>query len=131
MVQRFEVQGIDHVALGVPDPLRAAKWYQEVLGLKRLHEDVWGDFPVVIGAGSTSIALFPILGECDPPPGRQAIAMRHLAFRVDAANFVKAQEALRKRMITFEFQDHAISQSIYFSDTDGHKLEITTYNLEP
>ncbi|MGI8924851.1 MAG: VOC family protein [Fimbriimonadales bacterium] len=65
----FETQGIDHVALGVSDPLRAAKWYYEVLGLKRLHENVWGKFPVVIGAGSTSIALFPIRCECEPPPG--------------------------------------------------------------
>ncbi|MGI8924852.1 MAG: hypothetical protein ACR2HJ_12655 [Fimbriimonadales bacterium] len=56
--------------------------------------------------------------------------MRHLAFRVDGPNFTKAQETLRSRMITFEFQDHAISHSIYFSD-HGHKLEVTTYDLEP
>jgi catechol-2,3-dioxygenase len=36
---------------------------------------------------------------------------------------------LKKRAIPFEFQDHEISHSIYFRDPDGHRIEITTYEL--
>ena len=37
---------------------------------------------------------------------------------------------LKRRGIKFGFQDHEISHSIYFDDPDGHKLEITTYELQ-
>jgi catechol 2,3-dioxygenase-like lactoylglutathione lyase family enzyme len=56
--------------------------------------------------------------------------MLHLAFRADRKNFVVAQRELKERGITFEFQDHEISHSIYFRDPDGHELEITTYELK-
>jgi catechol 2,3-dioxygenase-like lactoylglutathione lyase family enzyme len=126
----FTIQSIDHVALAVRDVRRSAAWYQEVLGLKRLHEDVWGDVPGVVGAGGTSIALFPVQGS-DPKgrPGRDTLAMRHLAFRVDAANFARARQSLEGRGIAVEFEDHGIAHSIYFPDPDGHELEITTYDL--
>jgi hypothetical protein len=35
------------------------QWYQEMFGLERLYEDVWGDFPGVVGLGETSVAFFP------------------------------------------------------------------------
>ena len=55
--------------------------------------------------------------------------MLHLAFRADRKSFLAAQEELKHHGITFEFQDHEISHSIYFRDPDGHELEITTYEL--
>ncbi len=36
----MELEGIDHVAVGVRDVKRSAKWYIEVLGFERLHEGV-------------------------------------------------------------------------------------------
>jgi catechol-2,3-dioxygenase len=66
----------------------------------------------------------------DAPDSHGAAIMRHVAFQVDRVNFVKAQETLRERGIEYEFQDHAISQSIYFRDPDGYELELTTYELE-
>jgi catechol-2,3-dioxygenase len=63
------------------------------------------------------------------PDCRAAAIMRHVAFQVDRINFVNAQETLRSRGIEFAFQDHSISQSIYFQDPDGYELELTTYEL--
>lgn len=128
----FVVEGIDHVALAVRDVRASAAWYQDVLGLRRLYEDAWGDHPAVVGTGGTSIALFPVQG--DQPkgrPGRDTLAMRHLAFRVDAANFARARRELEARGLTVDFQDHGIAHSIYLRDPDGHELEITTYDLTP
>lgn len=129
----FTLEGIDHVALAVRDAHRSAAWYQDVLGLTRRYQEAWGDRPIVVGAGTTSLALFPVQGAYEggpeAPTGRSHL--RHIAFRVDGANFQRAQEALRGRGITFESQDHAISRSIYFKDPDGYELEITTYDVVP
>lgn len=125
----FEVQGIDHVALAVRDVRRSVRWYQDVLGLERRYQDVWGEYPAVIGAGTTTVALFPAEGTPRSAPGRDVLGMRHLAFRVDAGNFDRAQLTLRDRGIAFEFQDHGIAHSIYFHDPDGHQIEITTYQV--
>jgi catechol-2,3-dioxygenase len=55
--------------------------------------------------------------------------MLHLAMRANRRNFLAAQKELKKRGIEFEFSDHQISHSIYFRNPDGHRLEITTYEL--
>jgi catechol 2,3-dioxygenase-like lactoylglutathione lyase family enzyme len=127
----FEIEGIDHVALAVRDVPRSARWYADVLGFTRRHEDVWGDYPAVVAAGSTAIALFPVEGDAPKPrPGRDVLAMRHVAFRVNAVNFARAQAELTARGIAFEFQDHQIARSIYLHDPDGHEIELTTYELD-
>lgn len=130
MANQFALEGIDHVALAVRDLHRSADWYRDVLGLERRHADVWGDYPIMVGRGATMVALFPIQGDAQDIDGsRTRVRMRHLAFRADAANFARAQDALRARSISFEMQDHTISRSIYFNDPDGYEIEITTYEL--
>jgi catechol 2,3-dioxygenase-like lactoylglutathione lyase family enzyme len=126
----MDLEGIDHVALSARDVERAAQWYIDVLGFERRHQGMWDGIPVFIGKGTTSLALFPVRGKersTSREPG--GVRMLHLAFRANHKNFLAAQEELKQRGIRFEFQDHEISHSIYFSDPDGHKLEITTYDL--
>ena len=55
--------------------------------------------------------------------------MLHLAFRANRAEFVKAQEELKRRKISFRFEDHEIAHSIYFRDLNDLPLEITTYEV--
>ena len=124
----MQLEGIDHVALGVRDIERSAKWYIEVLGFERLHQGMWNGVPTFVGKGNTGIALFPTSHE-PKPSNRREIRMLHLAFRANRENFLAAQRELEKRGIEFEFQDHEIAHSIYFRDPDGHQLEITTYDL--
>jgi len=127
----FTLQQIDHVALSVADLEKSIAWYQEVLGLERRYEDAWGDYPAMLCAGSTCVALFPLRpgessarssGPAQPP-------MRHLAFRATYADLLEAEKNLQERGIPFEFQNHGIAHSIYFADPDGHQLEITTYDV--
>jgi catechol 2,3-dioxygenase-like lactoylglutathione lyase family enzyme len=126
----MQLEGIDHVALGVRDVERSAKWYTDVLGFERLYEGMWNGVPTFIGKGSTGIALFPESPDAQSIPStRRDVRMLHLAFRSNRENFLAAQHELKKRGIKFEFQDHEISHSIYFRDPDGHQLEITTYEL--
>lgn len=128
----FRLEGIDHVALLVRDVERSVQWYQDVLGLERLYQEVWGSFPAIVGTGGTSLALFPVASaDPHPPPGPDTLCVRHVAFRVDRANFAAAREELARRGIAFEFQDHQAAHSLYIRDPDGHQLEITTYDLAP
>ena len=93
----MRLEHLDHVAITVRDVRAAAAWYQEVLGLQRLYGDVWGDYPALVTAGTTGIALFPLEGtSAKPPPGRDVLAMRHLAFRVD----LDERGQLRKRALS-------------------------------
>lgn len=126
----FQLEGIDHIAISVRDVDASARWYQEVLGLERRFEETWGSFPAIVGVGTTALALFPVQGPHPaPPPGRNVISMRHIAFRVDRANFEAAAESLRVRGLELEFQDHGLAHSVYFDDPDGHRIEITTYEI--
>ena len=128
----FELQGLDHVALRVGDLAASAAWYERVLGLERVRQDVHREWPVILvtpGGSRSGVALFPIR----PAEGRAEAADRggatvdHFAFRVDADNFERARRHLHDLGIHFEFQDHSDSHSIYFADPDGHRVEIETH----
>ena len=124
------LEGIDHVAVAVRDVEQAARWYIDVLGFEHRWPGMWGGVPLFIGKGTTALALFPSRGNAEPAVSRRGAGMLHLAFRAARPGFLAAQRELEQRGIAFEFQDHEISQSIYFRDPDGHELEITTYELE-
>ncbi|MDH3629324.1 MAG: VOC family protein [Acidobacteriota bacterium] len=126
----MKLEGIDHVALGVRDVSQSVAWYRQVLELERMHEGVWGDSPAMVGIGNTALALFPIQAkQVKAPPGKDTVAMRHVAFRANRSTFVEAQARLERLGIEVEFQDHEISHSIYFLDPDGHEIEITSYDV--
>src|SRR5256714_12133751 len=126
----MQLEGIDHIAMGVRDIERSAKWYIDVLGFQRLHDGVWNGVPTFIGKGNTGIALFPVSSDAKPTSSsHREVRILHLAFRATRQNFLAAQPELEKRGIIFEFQDHEISHSIYFRAPDGHAFEITPYEL--
>ncbi len=118
----IEVEGIDHVALGVTDQERSVEWYRSLLGRERAFEGSWGDVPaMLIGRAGTSLALFRTR-DGDARPG-----FRHVAFRVSREQYERAKDVLAAEGIPFEEQDHSVAWSVYFSDPDGIPLELTTY----
>jgi catechol 2,3-dioxygenase-like lactoylglutathione lyase family enzyme len=126
----FKIEALDHVALSVRDVERSARWYADVLGFKRQHEEMWDGVPIFVGNGAAAIALFPVRNKAGSRThDRAAVRTLHFAFRADRENFLRAQDELKKRAIPFDFQDHEISHSIYFRDPDGHEIEITSYEL--
>jgi catechol 2,3-dioxygenase-like lactoylglutathione lyase family enzyme len=137
--ESFQVQQIDHVELFVPDQYEAAKWYEEILGLKILPDyEYWaanGPLMISSNGGGTMLALF--VGE---PRGQRPTAGHHrVAFRVDAAGFIRFLARLADHPVYNErgqpltpqqVIDHDLSYSIYFCDPYGNRYEITTYDYE-
>jgi catechol 2,3-dioxygenase-like lactoylglutathione lyase family enzyme len=121
----FRVEGVDHVALRVSDQAGSIAWYRGVLGLDRVHEEEWGDVPAMMVAHGSGVALFPADGAAGQGP-----EFMHVAFRVDRRTFDGARARLADLGIETRFANHGVAHSIYFTDPDGHRLELTTYELE-
>jgi catechol 2,3-dioxygenase-like lactoylglutathione lyase family enzyme len=121
---RFAIDGLDHVAIEVSDLDASERWYSEVLGLERAHPE-W-DPPRVMAASGTGVALFPVDDgeEVAEPPH-----MHHIAFRVGREAFDAAREDLAAKGVELRESDHGSARSFYFRDPDGHRLELTTYEV--
>lgn len=97
-----------------------------ILGFEDVSPRQWAGTPILLRLGATFLALFPQTSRTQSLD----IHLSHVAFRAATYSaFQLAQDELRTRGIAFEFQDHEVSHSIYFTDPDGFQLEITTYDL--
>ena len=85
----FKLDELDHVAITVRDVESSATWYQDVLGMKRLHEESWGDYPVFVCAGASGLALFS--KDATVEQSSKGHNMKHFAFRANRVNFEKAR----------------------------------------
>lgn len=133
----FKVSQIDHVHVTVADREAAAAWYEAVLGLERdPHFARWaadrhGPLFLKTGEGRTALSLFERLGGSAGGAGT-------IAFRVDAANFVRLIRSLdgtlrNTRGMALDARsivDHDLSLSVYLADLDGNPVEITTYDRD-
>jgi catechol 2,3-dioxygenase-like lactoylglutathione lyase family enzyme len=123
----MRLEQIDPVALRCASPEVTKAWYVSTLGFEHVLQGQWSGVPIFLRLGSACIALFPKKAH---EQYSQDARVLHLAFRAATyAGFRSAQKELGAKGIPFEFQDHEISHSIYFSDPDGFQLEITTYDL--
>ncbi len=125
----MKLEGLDHIALAVRNVEDSTKWYIDVLGLERQHEGSWDGIPTFVGKGATGIALFPAEGNEAASDAEPPARVLHFAWRADRENFRAAQGELKERGVAFHFEDHGSAHSIYFRDPDGHRIEITTYEL--
>lgn len=123
----MKLEQIDHVALRCASPEATMAWYVDTLGFERVFAEHWSGVPIFLRLGSTFIALFP---RTEGDHAGNGPTLSHLAFRAAThGDFESAQAELRSKGIPFEFQDHSVSHSIYFTDPDGFQLEITSYDL--
>ena len=123
----MRLEQIDHIALRCASPAATKSWYETVLGFEHVFAGQWDGVPIVLRLGSTYIALFPQKEGEPPAVNGQAW---HLALRAATyADFQSAQSELHARGVAFQFRDHNVAHSIYFTDPDGFLLEITTYDV--
>ena len=136
----FKVEQIDHVELFVPDRYTAARWYEQVLGLKILPEhEHWagpgGPLMISSDSGRTMLALF----EGEPRGSRPTAGHHRVAFRVSGAGFLQFLEHVREVPVCSESGepvshlrpvDHGKAFSVYFCDPYGNRFEVTSYEYQ-
>jgi len=91
----MELEGIDHVAMGVRDIERSAQWYIDILGFERLHDGMWNGVPTFIGKGNTGLALFPANQEPKTSAQREILSRESRKFSRCAAGTKEARNQIR------------------------------------
>ena len=127
MNEKIEIEFLDHVAIRVMDLEAYAKWYEEVLGLKKHQLPEWGDYPIFMLANKSGIALFPVnTDENEIDAKSKNLKIDHFAFNVNKENFDKAKKRYTELNLDFNIKDHHYFLSIYTKDPDNHTVELTT-----
>src|SRR5215472_10020222 len=108
----MRLEQIDHIALRCASPEAIKAWYVSTLGFEHVYPGQWSGSPIVLRLGSTFLTLFP---RKENKPALTDGRAWHLALRAATyADFRSAQTELEARGISFQFQNHEISHSIYF-----------------
>jgi len=117
---------INHVHIYSKNRQVAEQWYQNILGFTAVEKyKRWAtkSGPLVLSNPEQSIHLAIFERECFTPNSS-------LAFGVTGGQFVKWKTYLEKTALLKDCKDHSLSFSLYFSDTDGNGLEITTEDYD-
>ena len=119
MKSPLKVTGIDHVVLHVKDLSRSKKFYVELLGMEVEHEYSWGAF---LGCGKQMVALFEVEKGEKIHAGDE---MNHMALRLKSGDYKKVKAVLEEAGIEVSGR-RGDPHCIYFSDPDGHRLQLLT-----
>ena len=115
----LKVTGIDHVVLHVKDLSRSKKFYVEFLGMNVEHESSWQIF---LKCGSQGVALFEANNGDEIHGGSE---MNHMALRLKSGEYKKVRAVLQEAGIEVTGR-RGDPHCIYFSDPDGHRLQLLT-----
>jgi metallothiol transferase len=126
-------RGIDHVAVNCKDLDRSLKFYTEIIGLeisKREHQKPGSEYFLDCGTALIGLIQGDPKGSAHPFQDGGTGA-NHFSFRVSTADFDRAVEELKAKNVPIHFsKKREKSWSVYFSDPDGNKLEITAWPQE-
>jgi len=119
MEDMFAIRGLYEVAIRVKDLSRSEPFYRETLGLEvglRDEQRKW----LFLRAGGQAGMVVLQEDKSDWPT-------QHFAFAVDEGDIEAAAGALLERGVTVEgpmYHEWMPAKSVYFSDPDGHDLEL-------
>ena len=120
------IRGVFEVAIRVKDLARAEKFYLGVLGLESgLRDETRNWHFLWVGGRSGMLVLQEAGGEWP---------LQHFAFSVDAAELERAAKVLAEHGVPVSgpvHHDWMRARSLYFSDPDGHDLELCAPDTPP
>ena len=117
-----------HIAITVPDPEKAARFYIEAFGLKRVGETDWENAKgVYLSDGVINLALLHYkTEEAAGHRGRDFVGVHHFGFEVDDVDSSrKAIEAAGGKHWMGEAKKEGGYYEVKFHDPDGVVVDIT------
>lgn len=134
--------GLDHVGLGVRDPLQAAKFVEQVLGGIEIYRAGYSQKDIELGrpkhifyhVGTTVLEVAQQKNEDGYTPADTVNDQPHWAFGTTAEGLFKFADHLKAQGVPFDGprSHHGMSAvSVYFRDPDGNNLEVTTWEQVP
>jgi catechol-2,3-dioxygenase len=123
------IHRLNHAVLYVRDAEASARFYEEVLGFRRIPLP----FPGAVflrAAGSSNdhdLGLFSIgAGATPSPAGRQSVGLYHLAWEVDTlTELASIRDRLAEEGALIGATDHGTTKALYGRDPDGLEFEIS------
>ena len=122
----FKLGVVGHFGLAVRDPKQSAKWFERILGLKKLFEFEDG---VAVGNDNVTIAFH----EGKPSPR----TLGHMSFHLPTITALrKALAHLKKHKVDLEDLGEEIGPEspdsphlgLWFHDPDGYRWELSVQN---
>jgi catechol 2,3-dioxygenase-like lactoylglutathione lyase family enzyme len=115
------ISGINHVTLAVHDLVKSFRFYRDVLGFKPLVK--WPEGAYFLSGDLWFCLILDPKTRTGPLP-----EYTHLAFSVRKEDFTAVSEKIRMSGATIWKENSSPGESLYFSDPNGHKLEIHASN---
>lgn len=117
---------IRHIAISVPDPWKAAKFYEEIFGLERVGEahSKYAD-GVYLTDGTVNLALLKYNSDegAGPERGKDYVGAHHIGFWIDDFDKVKADAEARGGK--YWMGDPASSYEVKFRDADNCIFDVS------
>ncbi len=113
------IRGLYEIAIPVKNLARAEAFYREVLGLEVGIRDEARNWVFLRAGGQDGMVVL------QETPGEWPTM--HFAFAVEEADLEHATAMLRERGVATDgphFHEWMPARSVYFSDPDGHALEL-------
>lgn len=115
----LKVSGIDHVVLHVKELKRSRDFYIDLLGMEVAHEHSGAVF---LRCGGQLVALFEVE---DGEKIHAGDEMNHMALRLKSGEYRQVKATLEGAGIKVSGR-RGDPHCIYFSDPDGHRLQLLT-----
>lgn len=115
----FPIRGLYEVAVRVKELQRSETFYREVLGLEVGAHDERRNWLFLRAGGQAGMLVLQEDGGEWP--------IQHFAFTVAAEDIERATQLLRERGVEVDgphYHEWMPATSIYFTDPDGHELEL-------
>lgn len=120
---------MNHAVLYVRDARRSVRFYETVLGFRRVIDDPANRFAFLRAPGSSNhhdIAFFTVGADAAPSPaGRGTVGLYHIAWEVPTLDELEqVRERLAAAGALIGASDHAVNKSLYARDPDGLEFEV-------
>ena len=115
----LKVTGIDHVVFHVDDLPRAKQFYVDLLGMEVYRE---GTGTLFLRCGNQQVGLFTHQAGAEVHGGSE---VNHMALRLAAGDYAAVKATLEAAGVEVSGRP-GDPDCIYFSDPDGHRLQVIT-----